>query len=284
VRRIDRHAFRRVAAAALAAALGGCNDIALPTAPSSTQTTIAPGRTDVTIAADGVVLGGYLYRPASTEARPAVILLHGWQAAGTVAAALVEGRARRLSDEGYVVLAISMRGWPPSGGADDCGLRQPDDVVAAAAWLRAQPGAIADRVGLIGFSQGGQVALLAAARDPRIRSVVAYFPVTDVGRWKETTANRDIPGYITAVCEPGGAAARSPLMRAVEMITPVLLLHGDADTRVPAEQSVLLDAARDAAGRSTELFLVPGAQHGFTSAEEALVQPVVDRFLARTLR
>jgi dipeptidyl aminopeptidase/acylaminoacyl peptidase len=282
---MDRRSFRRASAGGLVAVLAaGCQTVTAPTPPASTETTAGAGRTEVTIAAEGIVLGGYLYRPAAAEARPAVILLHGWQAAGTVAAAAVEGRARRLSDDGYVALAVSMRGWPPSGGIDDCGLRQPDDVVAAAGWLRAQPGVAADRVGLIGISQGGQVALLAAARDARIRSVVAYFPVTDVERWKATTANPEIPGYITAICEPGGAKARSPVLHAAAMATPVLLLHGDRDTRVPTEQSLLMRAARDAAGRSTELVLVPGAQHGFTAAEEALIQPLVDQFLARTLR
>jgi dipeptidyl aminopeptidase/acylaminoacyl peptidase len=177
-----------------------------------------------------------------------------------------------------------MRGWPPSGGQDDCGLRQPDDVMAAAAWLGAQPGVLADRVGLVGFSQGGQVALLAAAREPRVRAVVAYYPVTDVARWKTTTTNPDIPGYISAVCEPGGTDARSPLHRTPGATAPVLLVHGDLDTRVPTEQSVLLDAARRSAGLPTEFFLVPGAQHGFVAAEEALARPVVDRFLAEWLR
>jgi dipeptidyl aminopeptidase/acylaminoacyl peptidase len=64
----------------------------------------------------------------------------------------------------------------------------------------------------------------------------------------------------------------------------VLLVHGDLDTRVPTEQSVLLDAARRSAGLPTEFFLVPGAQHGFVAAEEALARPVVDRFLAEWLR
>ena len=58
-----------------------------------------------------------------------------------------------------------MRGWAPSGGADDCGLRQPDDVARAVEWMRTLPGVLADRVALVGFSQGGQVALLTAVRD-----------------------------------------------------------------------------------------------------------------------
>lgn len=238
----------------------------------------------MSFAGDGITQGGILYRADTADPRPAVIVLHGWQTAGTNGALVVEARARRYSEEGYHALALSMRGWPPSGGADDCGLRQPDDVVRAVEWLRALPGVHADRVGLVGFSQGGQVALLAAARDPRVRAVVAVFPVTDVARWKTTTANPDIPGYVTAVCEPGGAAPRSPLTRAADIAAPVLLVHGDADIRVPTEQSVLMRDALAAAGRRVQLFLVPGAQHGFTAAEEAVARPVIDAFLAAELR
>jgi dipeptidyl aminopeptidase/acylaminoacyl peptidase len=64
----------------------------------------------------------------------------------------------------------------------------------------------------------------------------------------------------------------------------VLLVHGDMDTRVPTDQSVLMKAALDAAGRTATLFLVPGAQHGFSAAEEAIARPVVDQFLATSLR
>ena len=43
-------------------------------------------------------------------------------------------------------------------------------------------------------------------------------------------------------------------------------------------------AALESAGRAVQLFLVPGAQHGFTAAEEAVARPVVDAFLAAQLR
>ena len=157
-------------------------------------------------------------------------------------------------------------------------------MVAAIAWLRGLAAVDRDRVAVVGFSQGGQVALLAASRDPRLRGVVAYFPVTDVARWKTTTANADIPAYITATCEPGGTAPRSPVTRAAEIVAPVLLVHGDADLRVPTEQSRLLQDALMAAGRRAQLALIAGAQHGFTASEEAVARPLVDAFLDDVLR
>lgn len=280
-------ALRQVLAlVALVAGLAlGCASGSPPT-PASPTTVVSNGleRSDVTVRSGSLNVRGILFRPDTVEPRGAIIVLHGWQPAGTNGAALVEGRARRFAEEGYVALAMSMRGWPPSDGADDCALRQPDDAAAAAAWLRTQRGVRGDRVGIVGFSQGAQVALLTPSRDPLIRGVVAYFPVTDVDRWKASTNNADIPGYITQVCEPGGTTVRSPLRVANTITVPVLLIHGDADLRVPTAQSTLLHDALTAAGLRSELHLVPGAQHGFTAAEEATAKPLVDAFLSNWLR
>jgi dipeptidyl aminopeptidase/acylaminoacyl peptidase len=261
-----------------------CGRSSSPVAPTSSVVPQAAGRYEVSIAGGDVVVGGILFRPDGADARPGIIVLHGWQAAGTNGAAVVEARARRYAEDGYVALAMSMRGWPPSGGADDCGLRQPDDVARALRWLGSLPGVIADRLALVGFSQGGQVALLAGALEPRPRAVVAYFPVTDIARWKTDTAHPDIPSYITAVCEPGGAERRSPLAEPARLQVPVMLVHGDRDTRVPTDQSARLHGARRGMGLPSELLLVPGAQHGFTAAEDAIARPVVEAFLATWLR
>lgn len=97
-------------------------------------------------------------------------------------------------------------------------------------------------------------------------------------------AHADIPGSITAVCEPGGVAARSPAARAGAISAPVLLVHGDADTRVRTAQSEMLHAAMQSPGRTSDLLLIPGAGHGFSAAEEGVARPAVDAFPARWLR
>jgi dipeptidyl aminopeptidase/acylaminoacyl peptidase len=231
----------------------------------------------------GVQLGGILLRPGAAGPAPAIIVLHGFQQPGANGAALMEPMAIRFASLGYVALALSMRGWPPSGGADDCGLHQPDDIAAALDWLAVQPGVDPERLAVLGLSQGGQVALLTGTRSPRVKAIVAAYPVTDVDLWKRTTTFTGIPPYITRVCEPGGADRRSPLQAAARIAAPVLLIHGDADTRVPTQQSLLMRDALEKAGRLVQLVLVPGAAHGFPILQNPASRQVVIDFLARTI-
>lgn len=244
-----------------------------------------PGRYEVLLPGAGLMLGGILFRPATMTERsvPGIIVLHGWAEKGVPGAPRVEGAARRLSEQGYAALALSMRGWPPSGGHDDCGLEQPDDVAKAADWLLSLPNLSPDRVGVIGFSLGGQVALLAAARSSRIKAVAAYYPVTDIQRWRETTSHSAIRDYyIPQVC--GTGRSQSPVNAASKITVPVLLVHGDRDTRVPTEQSIRMQEALRKANRDVELLIVPGAEHGFTVSQREQAWASVLEFFSTHLR
>ncbi len=227
----------------LALAVAGCTSAVTVT---DVATVGDPGRYEVSLHGSGVTLGGILFRPASTsKLLPAIIVLHGWARPGVPGAPQVEGTARRLSEQGYVALALSMRGWPPSSGWDDCGMQQPDDVAKAADWLATLPGVNADSIGVLGFSLGGQVALLSGTRSVRIKAIVAYFPITDIQRWGDTTSNAGIRYfYVPLVC--GTGRSNSPVHVAEQIRAPVLLIHGDRDTEVPTEQSLRM---RDSASK-----------------------------------
>ena len=89
-------------------------------------TVSGPGRYEVSFAGSGVTLGGILFRPASrSKPLPAIIVLHGWARPGVPGALRVEGTARRLSEQGYVTLALSMRGWPPPADGTTAERRSP---------------------------------------------------------------------------------------------------------------------------------------------------------------
>jgi dienelactone hydrolase len=236
------------------------------------------GAANVAVSGVGVMLGGYLFQPSARKPQmPALLLLHS----NPGSAEDLEATARSLAERGYVALALSMRGFPGSGGEDDCGARQADDAVEALHWLARQPGVDRSRLGVLGYGQGAQVALLAAARSSLVRAVVAYFPVTDVTRWAETTAYQPVRDYVARVCQPRGPSTVSPLFHAATMGAPVLLIHGAADDRVPPSQSELMYQALQGSSRQSELHVVPGARHEFTPDELEDTWPWVMGFLAR---
>jgi dienelactone hydrolase len=235
------------------------------------------GATSVEVPGDGITMRGYLIRP-TRRARdfPGVLLVHG---SGTNAEDLID-TARSLSERGYVALAITLRGFKGSGGEDDCGAKQADDAVQALTWLAKQPGVDGSRLGALGYGQGGQVVLLAAARTHLLKAVVAFFPVSDIADLEANTTLQPVRDYIASVCRPQTLERVSPIASAASINAPVLLIHGARDDRVPAKQSEAMRAALEAAHKPVELHILPGAKHEFTQKQFEESWPWVVGFLA----
>ncbi|MGH2628255.1 MAG: alpha/beta hydrolase family protein, partial [Anaerolineales bacterium] len=129
---------------------------------------------------EGVILGsggsrvlGTFYAPDSEARHPAVALLHGLP--GTEKNLDLAHALRR---SGLGCLAIYFRGAWGSGGDFHMDHLIPD-ALAALDWLEHRAGVEPERLGLIGYSLGGWAALQAAARDARVRTVVALAPLLD---------------------------------------------------------------------------------------------------------
>ncbi|HYN93418.1 MAG TPA: alpha/beta fold hydrolase [Pilimelia sp.] len=128
----------------------------------------------------------YLPTGASAGARvPAVLLAHGF--GGTKDS--VRADAEELAGRGYAVLAWTARGFGRSGG--QIHLNEPDHEVRDAArlldWLAGRPEVRTDaagdpRVGVVGGSYGGGLALLLAAQDRRVDAIVPMITWNDLAR------------------------------------------------------------------------------------------------------
>ena len=245
--------------------------------------------TRVTIPGDDLTISGILYGPENPgKSDPAIIVLHGWLEPEENGADMVSIVAWHLAREGYVAMALSMRGWPDTGGKDDCGGTQPFDVVRAVQWISRQPGVDPNRIGLMGFSQGGQVALLAAGLTPKVKAVVAFFPVADLERWAQTTQTPGIKdAYVPEVCAKGlGLKAKSPIHAACAINAPTLLIHGDRDTRVPMDQSLQMAKAMLDCGKKVQLQLVKGGEHTLKKGHKGWIEAWEDAksFLGQHLK
>ena len=64
----------------------------------------------------------------------------------------------------------------------------------------------------------------------------------------------------------------SPLTYAQNVNTPVLLLHGEDDTRVPIEQSEQFFVALKRHGKEVEFVRLPGTSHGLLRANHPLIR------------
>lgn len=200
-------------------------------------------------AAAGQRLPATCYLPAAQPAAPVVILsdIYG-------RAPFYRALAARLAAEGYLVTLPDLffrQGPLPEVTREAAFERHSrmDETVALAdsasvlGWIREQPQARGERVGLLGFCLGGSLALDACAEDWRT-AVVCYY------------------AFPKGVSNPCLRHMPRPLDVAERISVPVLAHWGDADY-IPLDDIHEFGAAMDAAGNPYEAHVYPGAGHGF---------------------
>ncbi|RIK45419.1 MAG: hypothetical protein DCC58_06390, partial [Chloroflexi bacterium] len=231
---------------------------------------------------DGVYCDAYLYLPpgfAAGRRYPALVQVHG---GGTNSHANGWHPVEQfLSQRGFIVYAVEYRG--SSGyGRDFAGLSWGDwgggqtrDAIGAGEFLRRKP--YVGRIGIYGGSYGGYLTLHAITSAPQAFDAAAdlygitnrfdYFDRSDrVGRIFVTRdyggrAPRDAPdAYLRA-------STHHQLQR---IATPLLVLHGAEDKRVPPVQSEEVVAALRANNVPHEYVVYPGEGHGFRLREHRI--------------
>ena len=131
------------------------------------------------------------------------------------------------------------------------------------------------RLGVFGFSAGGQLALCLGMTDDAekplegeersgITAIAVSFPVSDlrgIGN-PENPLRKGIPAL--RVTEPE-AEACSPILLVRPHVPPTLVIHGDRDRFIPLVCSERLCESLTKAGVDNELIVIPGGDHGFDS-------------------
>ncbi len=228
---------------------------------------------------DGMEIPGWFATPrgaAPAGGFPAVVWVHG----GPVGQTRPNFRAdmQMLLDQGYAVLMPNIRGSSGYGRtyteADDVGLRGDAlaDLAAGRAWLAAQPGIDAARIGIMGQSYGGWVVLAAITRQPDLwKSAVDYYGIADfvsllgrTGAWRRDHRARE---YGFPEAEAGLFARISPIHHVSRVRAPLLVLHGDRDPRVPMHESDRFVEAMEHHQKPVRYERFTYAGHGFIRPE-----------------
>jgi poly(3-hydroxybutyrate) depolymerase len=147
-------------------ALGGALAAAVVLPPGRAQAQTAPPLTEIPVA-QGQLLGTFVV-PAGTGRHPAIVVLGGSEGG------LNAADARLFAAHGYAALALAYFGVDPL--PKQLSAIPLETVTHAVDWLAARPEVDPARIGIEGASKGGELALLAASRDPRIRATAAVVP------------------------------------------------------------------------------------------------------------
>ena len=231
-------------------------------------------------------LAAWLAVPAQASAeRPAgvVVAVHGWGANASTLAPVVDP----LVHAGFAVMLFDAASHGDSSSEDFSSLpRFAEDLDAALASLHAVPAVDTRRVALLGHSVGAAAVLLHAARQGGVRAVVSLsafaHPQEVMERWlREHHIPRRWLGSAILEHVQHVIGERfdhiAPVLRARDIVCPVLLVHGAHDTTVPLSDARRLHAALPRA----ELLVVDGA-HDLRAALQPHAADVV-RFLTAHL-
>lgn len=183
--------------------------------------------------------------------------------------------ARALSQRGFGIFMFDMRGRGDSPAAiSSSGYYERLDLQGASDYLVSN-GADRSRIGVLGFSLGGAVALLAGSNPNNFGAVVsdsAFADLSLVLKGAMTGVKRPLalwfPGmkFMARALYGIDIADVSPARAIARSDTPVLVIHGEEDGVIPVEHARLLGRAIGAsfdeieAGEET-VWIVPGAGH-----------------------
>lgn len=212
--------------------------VALPAVPGT--------MTDVdATAGDGARVRGWLLLPPGASAEnpaPFLLWIHGgplnswnaWSWRWNPQLAVARGYAVLLPDPalstGYGLEFIA-RGWNAWGGKPYTDLMTITDAVVA------RPEIDETRTAAMGGSFGGYMANWVAGHTDRFRAIVTHASLWALDQFNGTT---DDASYWQRIFTAEGMVENSPHRFVKDIRTPLLVIHGDRDYRVPIGESLRL--------------------------------------------
>ena len=228
-------------------------------------------------ASDGIMIEGWLARPAganATDRLPLIVHVHGGPTArwGATFRGGWHDWWQNLTAAGYAVFRPNPRGSTGRGAAftaanrNDLGGMDFDDVMQGVDWLIDSGVADPERIGLLGWSYGGFLTAWAVTHTDRFKAAVAGAAVTN---WPSKVGTTDIrpmnearfPGALHE--QPDAFWERSPIRYVGNAKTPTLVVHGQADPRVPPTQGVEFYLGLRSVGVPADFVTYPRQKHGF---------------------
>jgi acetyl esterase/lipase len=240
----------------------------------------------------GMALTLDVFEPAHKNGAGVIFLVSGGWASSHDDLSMVHVTPENYSiylDRGYTVFAV-VHGSMPRFNVPDIIL----DVQRAVRFIRhnaAQYGVDPNRLGVLGSSSGGHLALMIATQgapgpsisnDPvdhessAVQAVACFFPPTDFLNWGAPGVDGVGRGPLSPLFAAFGSLSDtdlgrqivgrmiSPIYYVTSNLPPVLIIHGDADVVVPLQQSESFAAkAKEVGAPMVKIIVRKGKGHGW---------------------
>ncbi|MFW6350800.1 MAG: prolyl oligopeptidase family serine peptidase [Bacteroidota bacterium] len=182
----------------------------------------------------------------------------------------------------YVVIAPNRRGLPTFGQewndqiSQDYGGQNMQDLLTAARTVSQEPFIDEDRLGAVGASYGGfSVFWLAGNHDGLFKSFIAHCGMFNFESWYGTTeemffANQDLGGAYWEYPQPPSYDF-SPHLFVQNWDTPIMVIHGAKDFRVPVSEGMQAFNAAQMQNVPSRFLVFPEENHWVLSAQNGIL-------------
>src|SRR5580658_8003435 len=231
---------------------------------------------------DGTTIEGVLMKPADFDASkkyPLLVVIHGGPT-GVDRPAINADRyypMERFVARGALVLRPNYRGSAGYGekfrslNVRNLGVGDYADVISGVDYLIARGYVDKDRVGSMGWSEGGYISAFITTSSDRFKAVSVGAGISD---WMTYYANTDITPFTaqylqaTPWDDPAIYAKTSPITYIAKAKTPTLIQHGENDRRVPIPNGYELRQALEDHGVPVKMVVYKGFGHGITKPKQ----------------
>ncbi|MCA9564342.1 MAG: S9 family peptidase, partial [Myxococcales bacterium] len=244
---------------------------------------------------DGLEIPAFLYLPPGYEGGPVPTIIHVHGGPESQFRPYFIRHFQYLQLNGFAILAPNVRGSSGYGpeylALDNYTLRLDSvrDIEAGVEWLLDNGYTTESMLGIKGGSYGGYMVMAAITEMPtRFAAAVEEVGIVNFVTFLENTAD-----YRRALreAEYGPLSDReflesiSPIHKVDEIVTPLLVIHGENDPRVPVSEARQIIAALEERGQEVDSLIFPDEGHGVAHLENRLVmyRAMVD-FFARYLQ
>lgn len=227
---------------------------------------------------DGTTIQGRYYLPPHFDPNkkyPMIVYYYGGTSP-TDRALEIRYSMHMYAALGYVVYTLNPSGTTGFGQefaarhVNAWGIQTADDIIIGTKqFCKEHPFVNEKKIGCIGASYGGFMTQYLQTRTDLFAAAISHAGISALSSyWGEGYWGF---GYCSAANTgtypwnaPEFFTKQSPLFNADKIKTPILLLHGNADTNVPIGESIQMFAALKILGKTVEFVQVDGENHGIT--------------------